>query len=69
MKGEVKKLDKDNMVKHIKEHIEYPSAKAELVKACNNMSDIAEDDRAWFSKNLPDGTYNSADEVMNALGL
>ena len=62
-------MDKKNMTMHIKDHISYPTSKSEMVKACNNMSDIADDDAAWFTKTLPDGNYNSADDVISALDM
>ncbi len=62
-------MDKANMISHIKNHISYPIAKSEMVKACNNMSDIQADDKTWFTKTLPEGNYESADDVISALGL
>jgi len=35
------------------------------VAACNNMSDVSEGNRDWFSENLPEGTYKN--EVVGAL--
>ncbi len=61
-------MDKENMMMHIKEHISYPITKSEMVKACNNMSDIAADDKDWFIKTIPEGNYDSADDVIGALG-
>ncbi len=52
---------------HLKNHVEYPTDQAGVVKACNNMADVNEADRSWFVQALPDGTYESADEVMSAL--
>ncbi len=54
---------------HIREHMDYPGTKADLVARCNDMSDVPAEEREWFIANLPDGTYNSADEVLQALGL
>ncbi|MBI2019915.1 hypothetical protein HYS94_00635 [Candidatus Daviesbacteria bacterium] len=47
----------------------YPASKAQLVAACNNMSDFSEEDKKEFEAKLPEATYNSADEVVQALGL
>ncbi len=52
---------------HIKNHVDYPASRTEVVEACNNMSDVPSDDRDWFSKTLPEGTYKTADEVVSAL--
>lgn len=52
---------------HLKNHVEYPATRSEVVGACNNMSDVAEEDREWFSNNLPDGRYTKAEDVLTAL--
>lgn len=61
--------DIKNTIKHLKEHQDYPATKEELVEVCNNLSDFSEEDKKWFETNLPEGTYNSADEVIKALGI
>lgn len=61
--------DRDNAIKHLREHQDYPATKDELVAECNNLSDFSDKDKGWFSENLPEGIYNSADEVINALDL
>lgn len=53
---------------HIRDHATYPATAADLKEACNNLSDFSAEDKQWFMDTLPDGTYNSADEVMKALG-
>ena len=60
--------DKANAIKHLKEHQKYPATREELVKECNELSDFSAEDKKWFEDNLPDGTYNSADDVTKALG-
>lgn len=54
---------------HLRQHQMYPATKDELVKECNELSDFSKEDKEWFMKNLPEGTYKSADDVMGALGL
>ena len=54
---------------HLKNHQKYPATKAELVAECDNLSDFSEEDKKEFSSKLPGGTYNSADDVIKALGL
>ncbi|HBL51653.1 MAG: hypothetical protein A3D24_03975 [Candidatus Blackburnbacteria bacterium RIFCSPHIGHO2_02_FULL_39_13] len=61
--------DRENAVKHLREHQNYPATRDELVAECNNLSDFSEKDKRWFSENLPEGIYNSADEVISALDL
>ena len=56
-------------MEHLKNHQQYPATKEELVAACNNLSDFSSQDKEEFSNKLPEGTYNSAEEVMKALGM
>lgn len=56
-------------IEHLKEHQEYPATKKELVAACNNLSDFSEEDKKFFTNHLTDKTYDSADEVIEALHL
>lgn len=61
--------DKNNAIKHLKEHQKYPATKEELVKECDNLSDFTKEDKKWFMTNLPERTYTSAEEVIETLGL
>ncbi|MGD0478471.1 MAG: hypothetical protein ABSB29_09955 [Nitrososphaerales archaeon] len=56
-----------NELGHLKHHVQYPASRSQVVAACNNMSDVSEGNRDWFSKNLPEGTYKNATEIMGAL--
>lgn len=58
-----------NVVSHLKSHQKYPATKAELVAECDGLSDFSEEDKKEFSSKLPGGTYNSANDVIEALGL
>lgn len=58
-----------NTKDHLKNHQKYPATKAELVAECDGLSDFSEEDKKEFASKLPGGTYNSADEVIQALGL
>lgn len=60
--------DMKNAIGHLKAHQTYPATKAELVKTCNELSDFSADDKKWFEENLPEGDYDSAQEVIIALG-
>lgn len=53
---------------HLKTHQQYPATKAQLVAECDNLSDFSEDDKKEFMEKLPEGTYQSADDVIQALG-
>lgn len=55
-------------MQHFRKHQAYPATKNELVAECNNLSDFSENDKMWFSEQLPEGTYNSAADVAKALG-
>ena len=52
---------------HVKNDVMYPTDKKGIVTQCNNMSDLAQADRDWFAKTLPEGKYKNADEVMRAV--
>jgi len=69
MGGELSMHNKQGTIDHLKDHQSYPATKAELVKECNELSDFSAEDKSWFMEHLPDGTYKSADEVVQALGL
>ena len=56
-------------IDHLRNHQTYPATKADLVAACSNLTDFSEEDKKEFQENLPEGTYNSAEDVMKALGL
>lgn len=62
-------VDAANVTKHLNDHQKYPASKDELVAECDNLSDFSQEDKDWFSKTLPQGTYNSAQEVLMALGI
>lgn len=60
--------DKKMAMDHLKTHQSYPATKAELVAECNMLSDFSKEDKKWFEENLPEKTYNSAEDVMIAIG-
>jgi hypothetical protein len=45
--------------------MKYPASKTTIVSKVKGMKP---DDRKWFTETLPDKTYNSADDVFQALG-
>jgi hypothetical protein len=59
----------DGAKDHLMNHQKYPATKAELVAECDNLSDFSEEDKKEFAEKLPEGSYNSADEVTQALGV
>lgn len=62
-------VDTANITKHLNDHQKYPAGKDELVAECDHLSDFSQEDKDWFNKTLPQGTYNSAREVLMALGM
>ncbi|OGK17702.1 hypothetical protein A2866_05975 [Candidatus Roizmanbacteria bacterium RIFCSPHIGHO2_01_FULL_39_8] len=60
--------DMKGAMDHLKAHQKYPATYDELVKECNNLSDFSAEDKKQFMEMLPKKTYNSAEEVMEALG-
>ena len=62
-------MEKVELMKHLKDHINYPATKQDIMEACNMMEHVDEKDREWLEKNLPDKEYKSAEEVMAAVGM
>lgn len=52
---------------HLKNDVMYPADRKSLLATCNNMSDIPAEDRAWFTKTIPEGKYKNAQDVLGAL--
>jgi hypothetical protein len=70
---ETSKMSKDDAAK-LKEHnklrteitrVKYPATKNEVV---SHVKGVKADDKKWFEDTLPDKTYESATDVMTALG-
>ena len=55
-------------IDHLKTHQTYPATKADLLITCNQLSHFSDEDKKEFADKLPEGTYNSAEEVMAAVG-
>lgn len=62
--------DVKKVITHLNEHQDFPATKQELVEACNNleMDGVTPEDKKWFEDHLPEGTYQSSDDVIRALG-
>jgi hypothetical protein len=52
---------------HLKSHVQYPANRAQVIAACNKMSDVPHEDAEWFAKTLPEGNYKDANGVLAAL--
>lgn len=61
--------NKKGAIDHLKNHQKYPATKTELSKECDNLSDFSAEDKKWFMDTLPEGSYESAEKVMEALKL
>lgn len=61
--------DRKELMMHLREHMQYPASKAQIIEACNYMGHVPKATVEWFDKTLPDRTYNSADDVIHAVGL
>jgi hypothetical protein len=52
---------------HIKNHITYPASTQQVIDACNNMSDVPDEDKEWVARSLPNQTFPGPQDVVNAL--
>ncbi|HEX6766231.1 MAG TPA: hypothetical protein VF103_12155 [Polyangiaceae bacterium] len=55
--------------KHLADHVKYPATRAEILAACADTPEFTAGEKHWFSDNLPEGSYDSADQVATALKL
>ncbi|OGM68606.1 hypothetical protein A2985_01120 [Candidatus Woesebacteria bacterium RIFCSPLOWO2_01_FULL_43_11] len=61
--------NKQGAIDHLKNHQKYPASTEQLLAECDGLTDFSAEDKKWFTDNLKEGTYASADEVIKALGL
>jgi len=61
--------NREEVMRHLTEDQKYPATKEEILAECDNLSDIDEEDKTVFKENLPEGTYQSAGDVMSAIGM
>jgi hypothetical protein len=54
---------------HAADHIKYPATRAEILAACAQTPEFSAGEQKWIEQNLPEGTYNSQDDVLRALKL
>ncbi len=60
---------KQKYASHVRSDVMYPASCEQIVNACNNMSEFKTEEKAWFAKALPHGTYKSASDVSKAVGI
>lgn len=68
--GKASKEDAAKLKEHKKlrteiTRVKYPASKTEVV---SHVKGIKADDKKWFEETLPEKTYESANDVMTALG-
>jgi len=61
--------DAEKVRSHLKEHVQYPATRAEVLAACADTPEFTPAEKAWFSDRLPEGSYASADDVLRSLKL
>ena len=50
-----------------KNDVRYPASKEDIMKACSGFSEISLNERDWFNLNIPDRTFERAEEVIMAI--
>ncbi len=54
---------------HLEGHVKYPATRSQILDACANTPEFTAAEKRWIADNLPEGTYNSAGSVEEALRL
>ena len=54
---------------HLGGHGEYPTSREQILAACAHTEEFSDAEKAWIEQNIPEGEYQSADEVIAAVGL
>jgi hypothetical protein len=67
--GTATKPDTAKAIAHLKEHVKYPANRATVLAACADTPEFTAAEKKWFSDNLPEKNFTSADEVMASLHL
>ncbi|HVO30721.1 MAG TPA: hypothetical protein VMV18_08290 [bacterium] len=62
-------VDREKAMTHLKNHVDYPADRAKILAACADTEEFTKEQKDWFAKHLPEGTYASADDVAKALGI
>jgi len=64
-KEDAAKLKEHNKLRTEITRVKYPATKTEVV---SHVKGIKADDKKWFEQTLPEKTYESANDVITALG-
>jgi len=62
-----KKPDMKKVAAHLREHVKYPASRQQILDACADTPEFTDAEKAWAAAHLPEGTYDSADDVLKAL--
>jgi superoxide dismutase, Fe-Mn family len=60
---------KQLIAEHLRNHIAYPAMRTNIVNAFSSMAGFSKEQMRWLEANLPEGKYNNAKEVIEAIGL
>lgn len=52
---------------HIKNDVQYPASKEDIMRACANISEVPAQERDWLELNIPNRTFDDPEEVIIAL--
>jgi hypothetical protein len=63
-----KKPDMQRVAEHLKAHVKYPATRQQILDACAQTKEFTAAEKAWTGAHLPEGTYASAEQVLEALG-
>ena len=68
-KRQIESKTKSELIRHLG-HVNYPIKGKQFFEACNDMSHIPEEEKAWILENLPEGRiYSSPEDIKQVLGL
>jgi len=58
-----------DIISHL-DHVDYPVTGKKFLEACDSMSHVSEEQRAWARNNIePDKTYKSIEEIKHDLDI
>jgi hypothetical protein len=60
--------NRSQVIAHFKEHQKYPAQKTDLIRNCENLSDLEPEDRQWLRESLGEQRYKTAGDVIERLG-
>ncbi len=60
---------KQKYTAHVGSDVKYPASCDQIATACNGMSEFSTEEKQWFLKALPHGTYPTPADVNRAVGL